>query len=138
MVPVDLADSVQKYSYMLTDATTCYDNSSVVVEHNKFYWQNTELANCLILGVAEWCSRLFFLFFWCYVYRQLCFREPSYSHAIPLQGFSRLASRIHAYEVSSIPTRISHQKYHQIADVSTTESSSGHISTELGIQSLKY
>ena len=27
-----------------------------------------------------------------------------------LQGFSRLASRIHAYEVSSIPTRISHQK----------------------------
>ena len=38
-----------------------------------------------------------------------------------LQEFSRLASRIHAYEVSLIPTRISHQKYHQIADVSTTE-----------------
>ena len=27
---------------------------------------------------------------------------------------------IHAYEVSSIPTRISHQKYHQIADISST------------------
>ena len=27
---------------------------------------------------------------------------------------------VYANEVSSIPTRISHQKYHQIADVSTT------------------
>ena len=46
----------------------------------------------------------------------------SFSNSIKsiLQGFSRLASRIHAYEVYSIPTRISHQKYHQIADVSTT------------------
>ena len=34
---------------------------------------------------------------------------------ITLQGFSWLASRIHAYEVSSISTRISHQKY-QIAN----------------------
>ena len=43
---------------------------------------------------------------------QIRYRATKNDSIIILQGLSRLASRIHAYEVSSIPTRISHQKYH--------------------------